>query len=109
MPHIRVRGMSPNQVKALSVNLAGELGNIIKTPPENFTIEYVPSQFFVDGQSDDGHPIIETFWFERPAEIRQQAADHLTKRVKLLLPQADVAVIFQALEKIGYYENGRHF
>lgn len=109
MPHIRVRGMTTAQVQALSENLGEELAPIIHTSPDNFTVEHIPSQFFANGRTDGGYPFIEVLWFDRPGEVKQKTAEHLTTRVKQLLPAADVAVIFRHIDKTDYFENGRHF
>lgn len=109
MPHIRVRGMSPAQVQTLSQDLVEGLAAIVNTSPDNFTIEHVPTQFYAHGHPEAGYPIMEVWWFERPADIKQKTAEHLTASVRRIMPQSDVVVIFHPLGKADYFENGRHF
>lgn len=109
MPHIRVRGMTAPQVQELSAQLADELAVIINTTVDNFTFEQIASSFFANGRPDGGYPFIEVLWFERPTDVRQKTADHLTARVKRIVPNADVVVTFQTLDRGCYFENGRPF
>ncbi len=109
MPHLRVRGLPPAQVQELSSGLCEELALIINTSADNFTVELIATQYFGNGQSNNSYPFIEVLWFQRPQDVKQRVAEHLTERVKRLLPSADVVVVFHVLEKTDYFENGKHF
>ena len=112
MPHIRVRGASLEHVAKLSENLGAEMGPLVGTSPDNFTVECVKTHFFSNGVGDAGYPFIEVLWFDRPHEIKQRCAEYLTAKLKSIVggPTApDVAVIFQPLEKSNYFENSRSF
>jgi phenylpyruvate tautomerase PptA (4-oxalocrotonate tautomerase family) len=109
MPHIRIRGMTTEQVRQLSEKLGEELAPIIQTSADNFTVEHVETRFFTDGKANGGYPFIEVFWFARDAAIKQKTAEHLTARAKDLAPEFDVAVVFQPIDPANYFENGTHF
>lgn len=109
MPHIRLRGLSTENVIQLNVPLVKELSQIIGTPEEHFTFEHVQTNFFEQGKVTKGYPYIEMLWFFRNQEIQDACAKIITSRVKGLIPDQDVAVVFTELSKTGYYENGKHF
>lgn len=108
MPHIRVRGVKVEQVQKLSENHHG-LAALINTSPDNFTFEWVPSQFFSNGKPGGHYPFIEVLWFERGPDVRKAVARLLTARMLELNGPGDVAVVFQPLNPQDYFENGEHF
>lgn len=109
MPHIRLRGMSSENVKRLSESLADELAPILETTKDNFTIELIQTQFFERGTAISGYPFCEVLWFERSEAHRQKCADWLTAMIKKITNAPDVAVVFCPIEKSNYFENGKHF
>lgn len=109
MPHIRLRGMTAEQVQRLSENLADELAPILETTRDNFTIELVQTQFFEGGQPHGGYPFCEVLWFERSAAHRQRCAEWLTNTIRQITKATDIAVVFSPIEKTNYFENGKHF
>jgi hypothetical protein len=109
MPHIRLRGMTAEQVQHLSQNLATSLAPLAETSVDNFTIELVHTQFFANGQPISGYPFCEVFWFARSNEHRVRCAEWLTKEIKTLTQASDVAVVFSPIEKSDYFENETQF
>ena len=109
MPHIRVRGMTLEQTKKLSVGLNEALAEIVKTPADNFTVEHIASEYLQNGDLAGAYPFIEILWFERSQEVKNQCANLITNRVKQLIGPMDVAVVFIPLDKSNYFENGNHF
>lgn len=109
MPHIRLRALKKEYVKTLSEILIQDLALTINTAADNFTFEWIGSEFFHDGKETPSYPFIEVLWFARPQEIQDQTAKIITEKVKDLTRSQDVVVVFQVLEKPAYYENGEHF
>lgn len=107
MPHLRVRGLSAQQVQKLTSGLSSELAQALATQPDNFTFEYVATEFFAEGTSSMGWPFVEVLMFERPAEQKQACARVLSDRIRALSSAMDVTVIFQILDKANYFENGQ--
>lgn len=109
MPHLRFRSISKVTVQSLSLTLPPELAPLMQTSEDNFTFEWLEGQFYSHGQPTLGDPFIEVWWFERSEVIREQAAQIITAKIKALLPDRDVVVVFLALAPSHYYENGVHF
>jgi len=109
MPHLRLRGLQPALVQKLSETLADELATILETAPDNFTVEYVPSQFFAKGLPHEGYPFVEVLWFERAQAVKKKVAERITDCVRSLSKAPDVAVVFRNLPRDSYFENGKHF
>lgn len=109
MPHIRLRGLSAENVQKLSQTLAAELAPILETTIDNFTLELVATQFFERGHAHPGYPFCEVWWFERSEPHRQRCAEWLTQEIRKITNASDVAVVFFPIEKSNYFENGAQF
>jgi hypothetical protein len=109
MPHIRLRGLTSDHAQKLNAPLVKELSQIIGSPEDHFTMELVPTNFFVRGKQTSGSPFAEVLWFARDSEIQKACAESITKKIKNLTPDQDVVVVFLELSKANYYENGEHF
>lgn len=109
MPHIRIRAVPPQIIQKLSETLPEKLSVAINTSVDNFTIESVSTVFYEKGRVIESYPFIEVLWFFRSQEIQDRCARIITEQVKALTSADDVVVIFRALEKSTYYENGDHF
>ena len=109
MPHIRMRAVTTEQAAALSSTLAQDLAQIIQTPVDNFTFELVETQFFENGAPSKAYPFIEVLWFARSQNVQDASARLITDKVKALIPEDDVVVVFTILKASAYYENGNHF
>ena len=101
--------MLSEQVQRLSQTLPAGLAPLAETTVDNFTVELVQTQFFVNGHSSAGYPFCEVFWFERSDEHRKRCAEWLTKEIKDITNASDVAVVFFPITKSNYFENGAHF
>lgn len=106
MPHLRVRGVSDQVVEKFSEGVNEELARLIQTTPDNFTIESIQTHYF---GANAPYPFIEVYWFERTKEIKEQVAQFLTARMRSLVGETDIAVVFWPIEKTNYFENGVHF
>lgn len=111
MPHLRLRAVEFDHVKAMSMTLVDELLPLMACPREDFTVEHVSTTFIFDGEVSDAYPFVEVLWFDRGQEIQDQVAEVITRIVRDELEDAelDVAVIFTALSPAAYYDNGRHY
>jgi phenylpyruvate tautomerase PptA (4-oxalocrotonate tautomerase family) len=109
MPHIRIRGLTDKAVQNLSRELPQDLAKIMQTSADNFTVEEVATRFYKDGALTEGDPMIEILWFDRGQEIKNVCAQRITELVKKQSTAEFIAVIFMALPKESYFENGKHF
>lgn len=109
MPHIRIRAVKKDHVCQLSQSLAPELAQVMNTAEDNFTFEFIATEFFSQGQPSASYPFVEVLWFARSQEVQDASARIITAKVKALTGVEDVVVVFQVLEKSSYYENGQHF
>jgi hypothetical protein len=109
MPHIRIRAMSESEVKNLSKKLPVELAKILKITEDSFTVERVETVFYKDGAVTQGDPMIEILWFDRGSELKEACALKTTEIARELSKAEFLAVVFTALPKDSYFENGKHF
>ncbi|WP_253715995.1 DUF1904 domain-containing protein [Bdellovibrio bacteriovorus] len=109
MPHIRMRALKKEHVQNLSEILVKDLAKTIGTAEDNFTFEWIGSEFFSGGKATPSYPFVEVLWFARSQEVQDQTAALITQKVKTETQAQDVVVVFQTLDKAAYYENGEHF
>lgn len=109
MPHIRIRSLDESVVKKLSRELPRELSMIMQTPVDNFSVELIATQFFKDGVIIEGDPMIEVLWFERSEDVKNASAAKITELVRSHVSSEFISVVFLALPKQDYFENGQHF
>ena len=109
MPHIRMRALKKEHVQNLSEILVKDLAKTIATAEDNFTFEWIGSEFFFGGKATSSYPFVEVFWFARSQEVQDQVTLLITEKVKAETKTQDVVVVFQNLDKAAYYENGEHF
>ena len=109
MPHIRLRSLNDEIVKKLSLEIPPELSPILQTPVDNFTVEKVATQYYRDGAPVEGDPMIEFFWFDRGQEVKSNCAKKITELVRKHSKAEYIAVVFTAIPKESYFENGEHF
>ncbi len=108
MPALRFRAIDMNKALSISKLMIDDLQELIQCPREYFSIEVVNSSFIMDEKVVEGLPAVDVLWFDRGQEVQDKAAMIITKHINLL-GYKNVDVIFQALEKSRYYENGEHF
>ncbi|MBT1445482.1 DUF1904 family protein [Shewanella sp. JM162201] len=108
MPHLRVRGLAMDAVARLSKQLIPELAAITQSDEASYTLEWIPSQFFQQGEVATPLVMVEVLWFQRNETTQDALAacirTHLTAET-----DNGIAVVFLALDKRGYYRDGRHF
>lgn len=110
MPHFRLRAVEPQMVQSLSKTLIDDLEGVMKSPREDFTFEYIYSTFYHEGEVSKAYPFVEVLWFDRGQDAQDQVAQMVTRRVQELFEEpVNIAVIFTALKKNEYYDNGQHY
>ena len=109
MPHLRFRALDSKHVASLSIALPKSLAVVMQTSEDNFTFESITTDYFENGQSIRSYPFIEVHWFARSQQIQNQSSRIITDNVKELGAATDVVVVFYAIDKATYYENGKHF
>lgn len=109
MPHLRFRAVKNEVVQSLSASLPNELAQIMNTAEDNFTFEAIPTEFYSAGQASNSYPFVEVLWFERPQDVQDRAAKVITDQLRNRTNAVDIVVVFLALNKHSYYENGEHF
>lgn len=108
MPHLRIRGLDPEQVARLSEWLPTALAKLTQTDESAYTTEWVPSQFFQQGKACNPLVMVEVLWFQRNEET-QDAMEACIREQLMAITKLSIAIIFTALDKRGYYRDGRHF
>ncbi len=110
MPHMRIRGVEREVVQRLSTRLVDQLAALIQSPKAHFTLEWLQTEFIMDGQTQPGYPFVELLWFERPQALQDQVAQLITAELKAELGEAqEVAVVILPLARERYYDNGQHY
>ncbi|ROV61083.1 DUF1904 domain-containing protein [Vibrio ponticus] len=110
MPHFRFRAVEPQTVQTLSKPLIDELQEIMGSPREDFTFEYVYTTFYHEGEVNPAYPFVEVLWFDRGQEKQDSVAKIITDQVRGIMGQdVNVAVIFTALNPSAYYDNAEHY
>ncbi len=108
MPHLKFRGILPEELCKINKPLLDELVEIIKCPRDYFEMEYIHTTAIRDGEMAQVYPFVEVAWFDRGQEVQDQTAMAITKHVKELGIEA-VDIAFTQYQKNSYYENGEHF
>jgi len=72
-------------------------------------VEKVATQFYKDGLAIEGDPMIEVLWFDRGQEAKNSSAKKITEIVQKHSKSEYISVVFVALPKESYFENGEHF
>lgn len=108
MPHLKVRGITPDNLCKINNKLIDALVEIIKCPREYFEMEYIHTTAIRDGIVAEVYPFVEVAWFDRGQETQDLVAKAITSHVRELgITSVDVA--FTQYQRNSYYENGEHF
>ncbi|WP_019123404.1 DUF1904 family protein [Brevibacillus massiliensis] len=105
MPHLMVRGITPDQMCSISKSVVEELAAICECGTDNFLIECLHTTAVFDGKLAASYPFIEVAWFERGVETRDRAAKAIAKHV-LALGIEEVEIAFRTYREDSYYVNG---
>ena len=108
MPQIIVKGITEEQCAALSVKAAPQLAEICDCPSDWFVFDLVPSKFFTENGAVPHYPVVQVWWFSRPAEIQNKVAQ-LLHSIFTEMGFADNQISFHLFKECDYYENGENF
>jgi len=105
MPHLLFRGVSPEQVRAISGPLVAELASACQCPEDYIMLEYLHTTALFGGEIVPSYPFIEVAWFDRGEAVRDRAAACIDRHVRSLgVPELEIA--FRVYERKSYYSNG---
>ncbi len=105
MPHLLIRGVSPDQIRTISEPLIEELAKLFQCPPDHILLECLHTTAIFHGETVPSFPFIEVNWFDRGQEVRDQAAYCIDRHVRSL-GIAELEIAFKIYEANGYYANG---
>ena len=103
MPQIMIKGTTPEMMDRICRPMIRQLSEIIGCPEDWLTLEYCPSQFYTAQGAAPHYPVVQVWWFERPAPVREATARAIS-RIFLQEGCPMVQVSFHLFEKEGYYE-----
>jgi hypothetical protein len=105
MPHLLIRGVSPDQIRTISKSIVAELAGICECPADHILLECLNTIAVFDGEIVPSYPFIEVNWFDRGEKVQDQVAECIDRHVRSLgVPEAEVA--FRLYEADSYYANG---
>lgn len=105
MPHLLFRGVTPDQVRTISVPLVTELASVCQCPEDYIMLECLHTTALFGGEIVPSYPFVEVAWFDRGAEVRDLAAACIDRHVRSLgAPELEIA--FRNYERESYYANG---
>lgn len=110
MPHIRIRGIEKNIVKAISKELVDEMVVVMKCPKEIITLEHIETVYIDEGVENKGIlPMVEIAWFDKGEDVKQEVANAVTRIIKSEKEFNRIAVYFIDMTKENYFANGVHY
>lgn len=106
MPHLLIRGVSPDGIREVSRDLISELAVICECPEDHLLLECLNTTAIFGGNIVPSYPFVEVNWFERGPRVRDLAAECIDRHIRSLgIPEAEIA--FRRYEPDAYYANGR--
>lgn len=108
MPILKFKAIEIEKLCIISKKLIDELEELIQCPRDYFNLSIDRSVYVKDGEIVKGEAVVEVSWFDRGQDIKDKAAKIITKYANSV-GYKNVDVIFYALDKSNYYENGEHF
>ena len=109
MPHLRFRSISKEVVQKISSEINQPLAEMISTAEDNFTFEWISSEFYFNQKLTESYPFVEILWFPRSQEVAEKVSQYLTEVLKKQSVAEDVVVVFINLDPKMYFENGKSF
>ncbi|MCC3376887.1 DUF1904 family protein [Cohnella sp. REN36] len=108
MPHLLFRGVTPEQIRAVSGPLADELAEICECPADEMMLECLHTTAWSGGEVVPSFPFVEVAWFDRGPEKRGRFARAVDRHLRGLgIPELEVA--FRTYRPAAYYANGEAF
>lgn len=108
MPHLIIRGISPESIRTISKGLVSDIASLCQCPPDHIMLECLPSTALFDGVQVPSFPFIEVNWFDRGEEVQDEVARSIDRYFRSLgITESEVA--FRIYEPNRYYANGVSF
>lgn len=111
MPNIKVYGVEPAQVQALSGVLTPALSATIGCPADWLSF-FAGGAIFSCGQPLKTDVYVQVDWFSRGETVQDAVAQVITDGIKAVDGMdgvETVTVVFMELKESRYYENGQHY
>ncbi|MBW5447982.1 DUF1904 family protein [Cohnella sp. CFH 77786] len=106
MPHLLIRGIPAEQIRAVSAPLVSELADICQCPEDYFLLECFPTTAVSQGEIVPSYPFIDVAWFDRGPAVRDRFAEAVDRHIRGLgLPELEIA--FRVYREDHYYTNGQ--
>jgi hypothetical protein len=105
MPHLLIRGISPEQIREISKALVAELANLCQCPLDHILLECLHTTALFEGEVIASYPFIEVNGFDRGPNVQDQSAlciDHHIRSLGI----AEVEIAFRTYEPDSYYAGG---
>ncbi|WP_082034068.1 DUF1904 family protein [Cohnella kolymensis] len=92
MPHLLIRGVTPELIITISKPLIEELANVFECPSDHILLECLHTTAIFDGAYVASYPFVEVNWFDRGRPIRDQAAQCIDRHLRSLgIPEMEIA------------------
>ncbi len=105
MPHLLIRGVSPDLIRSISKPLIEELAIVCQCPADHILLECLNTTACFDGEIVPSYPFVEVNWFDRGQSVRDLAAECVDRHIRSL-GFAEIEVAFRIYEEDSYYANG---
>lgn len=109
MPHLLIRGIGPERVRAVSRELVAELAAICECPPDYIMLECLMTTAVFDGGIVPSYPFVEVSWFDRGLEAQDRFAEAIDRHLRVQGDLPELEVAFRSYERRNYYANGKSF
>ncbi|WP_076411463.1 DUF1904 domain-containing protein [Shewanella sp. UCD-KL12] len=110
MPHIRMRGLPESVVAKLSHTLLEQLADLCQVNAQGFTLDWIPSLSYRDGNLDLSTTQVEVLWFPKDPETHDKVEQAIRDAISTAYPELQhLAVMFRELNPACYYRDGKHF
>jgi hypothetical protein len=105
LPQLTIRGITTEQVTAVSEVLVRDLAEVCECGIDNFTMDCLHTVSVIDGNRVETYPFVEVAWFERGSQTRDLFAETITKHFHTVGVE-EVEIAFKVYNQDGYYING---
>ncbi|RUS45227.1 DUF1904 family protein [Cohnella sp. AR92] len=109
MPHLLIRGIGPERVRAVSRELVAELAAICECPNDYIMLECLMTTAVFDGGIVPSYPFVEVSWFDRGLEAQDRFAEAIDRHLRVQGDLPELEVAFRSYERRNYYANGKSF
>ncbi|WEK53504.1 MAG: DUF1904 family protein [Candidatus Cohnella colombiensis] len=108
MPHLLIRGITPEQVRTISQSLGSQLATLFQCPADHIVLECLNTTAIFAGEVVSSFPFIEVNAFDRGKAVQDEAAMCIDSHVRSL-GISEVEIAFRMYERSDYYADGKSF